>query len=186
VIVGGDDVLLAAAGLTHPTVVVSAGALTALDDAELAAGLEHERGHIARHHRYLLLFAEGCRALGALLPGTRRAAAELAYHLERDADAYALARSHEPLALASAICKAAGARPTAALMMGLGGGVRLQERVQGLIDIRPSSVDVRWDRIAVVTTTLLFALVVLLAVAVPALALGATGHTALPVHSCPS
>ena len=38
-IVGGPDVLLAAAGITRPRVFVSAGALTTLDDEELAAGL---------------------------------------------------------------------------------------------------------------------------------------------------
>jgi Zn-dependent protease with chaperone function len=78
-IIGGRDVLLAAVGMRRPQVLVSAGALIALDDDELAAGLAHERGHIARRHRYVLVYAELCRALGRVVPGTRRAAAELSF-----------------------------------------------------------------------------------------------------------
>jgi beta-lactamase regulating signal transducer with metallopeptidase domain len=111
VIVGGPNVLLAATGVARPRVLVSAGALTALDDEELAAGLDHERGHIVRRHRFVLLFAELCRAVARFLPGTRRAVEELRYHLERDADRWALARRHDPAALAAAICKAAPAEP---------------------------------------------------------------------------
>ena len=70
VIIGGPDVVLAAAGISRPRIVVSAGALLALDDAELAAGIAHERGHIARRHRFVSLYAELCRALGRFLPGT--------------------------------------------------------------------------------------------------------------------
>ncbi|MGI8597150.1 MAG: M56 family metallopeptidase [Thermoleophilaceae bacterium] len=110
VLVGGPEVTLAAAGLARPRVVVSTGALLTLDEEELAAGLDHERGHIARRHRYVRLVAELCYALGRLVPMGRRALLELELHLERDADRWALARRHDPFALASAICKAAGAR----------------------------------------------------------------------------
>jgi Zn-dependent protease with chaperone function len=55
VIVGGEDVMLAAAGLTRPTLVVSAGALARLDDAELAAAMAHERAHIRRRHSFVLI-----------------------------------------------------------------------------------------------------------------------------------
>jgi Zn-dependent protease with chaperone function len=107
VIVGGSEVLVAAAGLAHPRVVVSAGALAALDDGELQAGLAHERGHIARRHRFVLLVAEFFRAGARFVPGTKRAMNELSFHLERDADNWAM-RQSDPLDLASAICKAAG------------------------------------------------------------------------------
>jgi Zn-dependent protease with chaperone function len=70
-IVSGPGVLLAAAGITRPRVFVSAGALTTLDDDELAAGLDHERAHIARRHRFILVFAELCRSLARFVPGTR-------------------------------------------------------------------------------------------------------------------
>ncbi len=123
VIVAGPDVVLAAAGLARPRVLVSAGALTALDDDELAAGLDHERGHIAHRHRYVLLFAELCRALARYLPGTRHAVQEVRFHLERDADRWALARRHDPCALAGAICKAGRVDlPQTAGMASLAGG----------------------------------------------------------------
>jgi beta-lactamase regulating signal transducer with metallopeptidase domain len=120
-----------AAGLMRPKVVVSAGTLLLLDDAELAAGLDHERAHIRRGHRFVLLVGELCGTTARLLPGTRRAVAELAFHLERDADRWVLARRHDPLALASAICKAAtSCVQTSAVLTPLGGGyvtARLEE-----------------------------------------------------------
>lgn len=137
VIIEGADVFVAAAGLAHPRVVVSAGALTALDDEELAASLEHERGHIARRHRYLMVLAEICRALGRFVPGGSRGSAELAFHLERDADAYAIGRRHDPLALASAICKAAGAGPFGPAVMALSGGYGVTTRLAYLTGQRP-------------------------------------------------
>jgi Zn-dependent protease with chaperone function len=122
VVVGGSGVLLAAAGLARPKLVVSAGALAQLDDEELAAGLDHERGHIVRRHRYVLVAADLMRALGRVVPGSRRAYDELAFHLERDADRWALGRRHDRLALASAICKAATMRtPRSAAFAALGG-----------------------------------------------------------------
>ena len=137
VIVAGPDVILAAAGLKRPRVVVSAGALLELDDPELAAGLDHERGHIARRHRFLLVFAELCRSIGRFTPGCERAMRELAFHLERDADQWALGRRHDRLALASAICKAAGLRLTGgpAFTPLSGGGTK--ERLGQLIDDQP-------------------------------------------------
>lgn len=122
VIVGGSEVVVAAAGIRGAKVVVSTGALAELDDQELAAGLEHERGHIARHHPYLTLLGNLAFALARPLPGSRDALDRLRFNLERDADEYAVDRTRDPVALASAICKAAAARqePTPALA-GLGG-----------------------------------------------------------------
>ena len=77
-------------GCGRPRIVISAGALVALDDAELLASLDHERGHIALRHRYLLVAGELARAVARFLPGTRAAARELVFSLERDADRYAL------------------------------------------------------------------------------------------------
>jgi bla regulator protein blaR1 len=133
VIVGGDDVLLAAAGLAHPTLVVSAGALARLDDAELAAAIAHERAHIRRRHRYVLLYAELCRVLGRPLPGTARAVRQLRFHIERDADRSAVRERADRLALASAICKAATGATTRAGMAALGGdgtAARVRELLQ--------------------------------------------------------
>jgi bla regulator protein blaR1 len=137
-IIGGSGVLVAAAGLARPRLVVSAGALTQLDDEELAAGLDHERGHIARRHRYVLVAAELCRAIGRLVPGTARAVDQLAFHLERDADRWALSRRHDRLALASAICKAATTRTLVSPAWAALGGGGIPERLDQLTGaVRP-------------------------------------------------
>ncbi len=121
-VIADGAMLVAAAGLRRPKVLISAGALVAFDDEELLASLDHERGHIALRHRYLLVAGELARAVARFLPGTRSAARELLFSLERDADRYALERRHDPAALASAICKVAqGAAAPPALA--LGGGV---------------------------------------------------------------
>lgn len=109
VVVGGSEVIVAAAGMRAPRVVVSAGALLSLDDDELSAGLEHEWGHVVRRHRFVSVVGHACLAVSRFLPGGRSALAQLQRHLERDADDYAVERTGDPLALASAICKAAGA-----------------------------------------------------------------------------
>ena len=141
VIVSGREVMLAAAGLGRPQVVVSAGALLELDDEELAAGLDHERGHIARRHRFLLVFAELCTSIGRVVPGCRIATKQLRFHLERDADRWAL-RRHHPYALASAICKAAGVRvessPVTAALNGGSAAARLGELIESDGAVRSS------------------------------------------------
>jgi len=111
---------------------VSAGALTALDDDELAAGLDHERGHIDRRHRFVIVLCELLRAVGRFVPGGGRALAEVHFHLERDADQFALARQHDRLALASAICKAA-MTPAAGPALSHLGGSGVPERLRQLI-----------------------------------------------------
>lgn len=169
VIVGGPDVMVAAAGLTRPRVVVSAGALVEFDDDELAASVEHERGHIARSHRYLLLFAEACRAIGCFLPGGRRAIAQLTFQLERDADDYALARDHDRLALASAICKAAALRPRAGGLTPLADGRSVLGRVRLLAD-GPPTPRRALQRCSAGAATLTVALALVLAASLPQVA----------------
>lgn len=169
VIVGGPNVVIAAAGLRRPKVVVSAGTLTQLDDAELAACLDHEGGHIARRHRLLVLFGELCRALGRFIPGTRSASAELAFHLERDADAYALARQHDPLALASAICKAAMATSTEATHTPVAAGRSVAGRVRLLCEDPPDRRR-RLDRALGFAAAATVALTLWLALAAPSVA----------------
>ena len=138
IIVGGPEVVFAVAGLARPRIVVSAGALTALDDAELAAALDHERGHIARRHRFVVLAAAALSALGWMFPGTRRAGAEIAFHLERDADCWALDRRNDRLALASVICKAAvcAGPPTSPATANLG-ETGVGERLRQLLEDQP-------------------------------------------------
>lgn len=169
VIVRGSEVLVAAAGLRRPRVIISAGALLQFDDAELAAGLEHEWGHVRRSHRFIALLGELCLALSRLLPGGRHALAALHVHLERDADDYAVRRTKDPLALASAICKAAESatlapRPALAALAGTGE----TERVRRLIEPRTQS---RLLAVSTGTLAVLMAAASLwIASAVPALA----------------
>ena len=186
VIVGGSEVLVAAAGLGRPKVVISTGALTQFDDEELAAALEHERGHIAHRHRFVLLYAEVCRAIGRFLPGTGRAVRELAFHLERDADRWAL-RSHDRFALASAILKAAqggrfGLQPAVTSLAGSG---QLEARLDALVDdAQPSARARRALRLAGV---LAIAMTLGVAVTVPSTVAAGLKLPAVPsAHDCPS
>lgn len=135
-IVPGAEIVVAAAGVRDPKVVVSAGALVELDEDELAAGLEHEWGHIANGHGRVLVLAQACLAMSRFVPGGSRALRELQFQLEREADEYAVHRTGDALALAAAITKAAMTghppRPTPALSL-LGGARRTAERVRLLI-----------------------------------------------------
>lgn len=122
ILVGEANVLLAVAGIARPRVIVSNGALRRLDSEELAAGIEHEEGHIGRQHQRMLVIAELFRALARFLPGTNWAMRELIFHAERDADEWALRHDHDPSVLASAICKAALSPSAAELSPALSGG----------------------------------------------------------------
>ena len=114
-IVGGSEVVLATVGLRSPQILISAGALMTLDDGELNAGLEHEWGHVRRGHRFVSLLAAVLDGCSSILPGGRSVLRHLAFHLERDADEYALRRTNDRRSLATAIVKAATPRrgPTA-------------------------------------------------------------------------
>lgn len=139
-IVGGPEVAFAVAGIARPRIVVSAGALTCLDDEELAAALDHEQAHIARRHRFLVLMAIAFRAAGRLLPGGAIAVRELAFHIERDADQWALRCNHDRLALASVIYKAASVERRAGdiALAGLGES-SVRRRLSELLQEEPDS-----------------------------------------------
>jgi beta-lactamase regulating signal transducer with metallopeptidase domain len=177
--VGGSEVVFAAVGLLRPRIVVSTGAPARLDDDELAAGLAHEEGHVRRRHHHVLLYAEACRALSAWLPGTRRAVAELRFHLERDADDWAL-RSHDPLALASAICKAASpAEGTSPLAASLSGSAVLR-RVDLLMEATNAGTRTRRGGLNV-AAALMTCLVIASVIALPAQAVNRDG-SGVPEH----
>ena len=183
IIVSGGEVLLAAAGIRRPQVIVSAGALTQLDDAELQAGLDHEHGHIEHQHRWALVLAYVAHAVGRPLPGAGAALTELSFHLERDADRFALAHEHEACDLASAICKAAGAGRVAPVLSLAGGGAA--RRVRNLLDEKTP------DRPAMMPRVLAAALIGLtltvLAAAGPATVAAADTFAAhSPAADCPA
>jgi hypothetical protein len=178
-IVSGPDIAFAVAGIARPRIVVSAGALARLDDDELAAALDHEQAHIAHRHRYVMLVALGCRALGRLVPGGGRALRELAFQLERDADRCALRRRNDRLALASVICKAAAAeRPAIAQL----GGTGVRERLGQLLEDQPPH---RTRRAGAALNGLAVAMVactLLLAALVPTAAVAGAGADAHRAH----
>jgi Zn-dependent protease with chaperone function len=99
----------------HPTVILSTGALNALDPAQLEAVLAHERAHLAgRHHRLLALARIG-RLVLPFVPLMRDADTQVTRLVEMHADD-AAARASDPRSLATAlVVLAAGASPAPAL-----------------------------------------------------------------------
>jgi Zn-dependent protease with chaperone function len=179
VIVSGPEVLFAVAGLKGPRVVVSAGALASLDDDELAAALDHERGHIARHHRFVMLAAVTLSALGRVLPGTPAAVREIAFHLERDADRWALRNRNDRLALARVICKAAATvEPADSAAVARLGATGVRERLAQLLEEPPR----RHSTALNVIATAMVAFTLLLAAAVPTAAVAGAGSDAHAAH----
>jgi len=135
VIVSDPEMLIAAAGFRQPVVVVSQEALIELDDDELAAGLQHEWGHVRRRHRSVTFLAALLVGLSRPLPGGKQAFSRLRFFLERDADEYAVDRTGDPHSLARAICKVASVRASTwnPAIAGLGGS-GIAARLHLLID----------------------------------------------------
>jgi beta-lactamase regulating signal transducer with metallopeptidase domain len=180
-LIADDDVVVAVTRLGRGRVLVSDRALEMMDPEELAAGVAHEVAHIRRRHRPVLLSGSILATIARPLPGTRIAERELGFQLERDADAYVVDRLHDPLSLASAICKVAGANaPRAATSLG-GSGV-VTRRLAELLDGR--GIRSKWvERGARALAVTLAGLVLALSVGGPAWALGSsagerpgTGH----------
>jgi Zn-dependent protease with chaperone function len=170
-LIADDEVVVAVTRLGRGRVLVSERAVEVMDAEELAAGVAHEVAHIRRRHRPVLLSASILATIARPLVGTRIAERELCFQLERDADAYVVDRLHDPLSLASAICKVAGANaPSGATSLSGRGAVtrRLAELLDGR-GIRSKRV----ERAARALAATLAALVVAVAVGAPALALGA-------------
>ena len=186
VIVGGQEVVVAAAGIRGAKIIVSTGALTRLDEDELAASLEHERGHIARRHPYLVVAANLAFAIARPLPGSKDALRQVQFCLERDADEYAIDRTRNPIALASAICKAAADAPVPGPALATLAGSGAPARLRLLLDLpaaRPSA----WaDFAARGLVTALVGIVLLAAAATPALAQAGVASLAngTAAHAC--
>jgi Zn-dependent protease with chaperone function len=109
-----DPIAYCVAG-RHPTVILSTGAVQALEPAQLSAVLAHERAHLAgRHHRLLALARIG-RLVLPFLPLMRDADAQVARLVEMHADDTA-ARAGDPRSLATAlVVLATGTSPAPAL-----------------------------------------------------------------------
>jgi Zn-dependent protease with chaperone function len=135
-VIADRGLLVAVPGLGRRRVVLSDRALAELDAAELEACLAHEDGHLHRGHRALGLAGNLLAVLGRPVPGARAALRGLLLSLERHADEYAVARTGDPLALASAICKVgrgSARRRRRGLAFGLDGTRETRARLDGLL-----------------------------------------------------
>lgn len=164
-VIADEEVVVAVTALGRPRIVLSAAALGVMDPEELRASVAHERGHLRRRHRPLLLLGSVLSALARPLPWTRAAERELAFHLERDADEFAVRETRDPLALASAICKAAQRRAPA--WTGLAGRGPVSSRLALLVDDGPPRSTVV-ERGATALAALLAVMTLAIAVTVPA------------------
>ena len=86
----------------HPTVVLTTGAVQALDPDQLAAVLAHERAHLAAHHHRLLAMARIGRQVLPFLPLMQDADAQVTRLVEMHADD-AAKRASGPAPLATAL-----------------------------------------------------------------------------------
>jgi Zn-dependent protease with chaperone function len=86
----------------HPTVILTTGALEALDLAQLDAVLAHERAHLTGRHHRLIAMARIGRQVLPFLPLMRDADAQVARLAEMHADDTA-ARASDPRSLATAL-----------------------------------------------------------------------------------
>ena len=99
----------------RPRIVISRGAMRLLESDELAAVIEHERGHANERHGLVMLPLAGLADLFRWVPYARLAPSNVAGLLEMAADDYAT-RHHHPHSLARALVNMAtsGATPSCA------------------------------------------------------------------------
>ena len=156
----------------HPTVVLTTGALQALDPGQLDAVLAHERAHLAGHHHRLLAMARIGRQVLPFMPLMRDADAQVARLVELRADD-AATRAHDPGRLATALVVLATATATSPAPA-LGAAVTdTVQRIHRLLDPAEPLSRVRRQLLRATATALALTPVLLaLAPAVLALALG--------------
>jgi bla regulator protein blaR1 len=115
----------------QPTVVVTTGALQALDPGQLDAVLAHERAHLAYHHHRLLAIARIASQVLPFIPLARDAAIQIARLIEMHADDAATgARDGEVLATAL-VALASTASPAPGLAAAATDAVQRIQRLLG-------------------------------------------------------
>jgi Zn-dependent protease with chaperone function len=154
----------------HPTVILTTGAVQALDPAQLDAVLAHERAHLASHHHQMIALARIGRQVLPFLPLMRDAQTQVARLAEMHADDTAT-RASDPRSLATAlVVLATAANPAPALAAAATDAV---QRIHRLLD--PAAPLGRTRRHLLRTTAAALALtpvLLALAPAILALALG--------------
>ena len=115
----------------HPMVIVTTGALRALDAGQLDAVLAHERAHLAGRHHRLLAMARIAGQVLPFLPLMRDVDAQVARLVELHADD-AATRASDPRSLATAlVVLATGAGPEPALAAAATDAVQRIHRLLG-------------------------------------------------------
>jgi len=115
----------------QPTVIVTTGALQALDRGQLDAVLAHERAHLAYHHHRLLAIARISSQVLPFIPLARDAATQIARLIEMHADDTATgARDGEVLATAL-VALASTASPAPGLAAAATDAVQRIQRLLG-------------------------------------------------------
>ena len=124
----------------RPRIVVSAGTIELLDEAELDAVVAHERGHAHERHGLVMLPMAGISKMFSFVPYARLAPTSVAGLLEMAADDFAV-RKRDPSALISALVSMAtvGAAPNCAFAL-TGGWV--SRRMERLLDAESRSTSV--------------------------------------------
>jgi Zn-dependent protease with chaperone function len=96
----------------HPTVILTTGALKALDPDQVAAVVAHERAHLACHHHRLLAVVRIGRQVLPFVPLMRDADTQITRLVEMHADDAATgARDARPLATALVVLATAASPP---------------------------------------------------------------------------
>jgi hypothetical protein len=114
-----------------PTVIVTTGALQALDPGQLDAVLAHERAHLACHHHRLLAMARIGRQALPFIPLMRDADTQITRLVEMHADDQATGdRDARPLATALVVL-ATGAGPAPGLAAAATDAVQRIQRLLG-------------------------------------------------------
>ena len=115
----------------QPTVILTTGAVQALDPSQLDAVLAHERAHLTGRHHWLLAMARIGREVLPFLPLMRDAEEQVARLVELHADD-AATRARDPRLLATAlVVLATSASPAAALAAGATDSVQRIHRLLG-------------------------------------------------------
>jgi len=143
-------------------IVVTTGAIGALDEGQLRAVLAHERAHLRGRHHLLVNLAGALYAAFPRVPAFRKAHEQVILLAELAADDAASTASHR-LAIAEALLSMSGAAPAAALgASGTAGAVRVRRLIEG-----PAAISRAWA-VSVGCTAAAIALVPVILLAGPA------------------
>ncbi len=121
----------------RPRIVVSAGTLNMLTERELAAVVEHERGHASEHHGLVMLPLAAVSDLFRWIPYARLAPRTVAELLEMAADDFA-ARRHDSKSLASALVRLSASGPVPSCALALSSHI-VPRRVHRLLGAKRTS-----------------------------------------------